>query len=108
MKLKQGVSLRGMKWQTFYMLIIVDGVHKRMFSKEVVVTSGTEGEHKHDTHGLGYAGDCRSRDHTTEQRDAFVKAVKKELPEGYEFFHEMAPAHYHGEYDPRATKEVVE
>lgn len=108
MKFKRGVSLRGMQWEAFYLLVIVAGVHKKMFGKEVVVTSGTEGVHKHATHGLGYAGDFRSRDHSVEERLAFVRAVRAELPPGYEFFHETGPDHYHGEFDPRVIKETVE
>ena len=108
MKFKRGVSIRGMQWQTFLMLVIVDGVHKAMFKTEATVTSGTEGVHKHDTHGLGYAGDVRSRDHTPEQRIKFVARVNAELPAGYQFIHETGPDHYHGEYDPRVNKETVE
>lgn len=107
MKFKSGVALRGMQWEAFVLLIIVDGVHKRMFKKEVVVTSGTEGQHKHATHGLGYAGDFRSRDHSPQERLDFVEAVRAELPFGYQFFHEEAPDHYHGEFDLRMTKELV-
>lgn len=89
------------------MLIIVDAVHRRMFGTDAVLTSGTDGEHKHFTHALGYAGDFRSRDHSPTQRSEFVKAVSMLLGPDYQFFHEEKPAHYHGEYDPRAEKELV-
>ncbi len=107
MKFKKGVSLRGMKWQTFYAMAIVDQILVDLGYGQLVVTSGTEGEHKYHTHGLGYAFDGRNRDIPKAERAAVVKAVQTELGPDYNFIEEFGPDHFHGEYDPK-VKEYVE
>ena len=106
MKLKPGVSLRGCKWQVWLMSIVVDDVYKSLGYGEVVLTSGSDGKHKHPTHGLGYAADYRNRDVPSSKREALAQACRdallKRLGSGYQFIVETNPDHNHGEYDPRA------
>lgn len=107
MKIKRGVSLRGVQWQMWLAALVVDRVYQTLGYGEVVITSGSEGEHRHDTHADGYALDFRNRDVPPAKRQELCircqESLDRELGPGYQFVVETNPDHNHCEYDPRVT-----
>ena len=92
MKVKKGVSLRGVKWQMFLACILAEGVFVRR-NYELVITSGSEGKHVHDTHADGYAVDWRSRDIPKAEWSDIAVAVRTILPPGYDVVVESVQFH---------------
>jgi hypothetical protein len=101
MLVKKGASLRGCKWQVWYMSLMVDAYMKKNGYGEAILTSGSEGKHKHNTHGLGYAGDYRNHHIAKSRRAQIAKDIQELLGKEYNFIEEFNPDHFHGEYDPR-------
>lgn len=101
MKIKNGASIRGCHWQVWYMSLIVEKHYKKNGYDEVIFTSGSDGIHKHPTHGLGYAADYRNRDIPKDKRAQLAQDIQRELGKDYDFIEEFNPDHFHGEYDPR-------
>lgn len=79
MKIKHGVDLRGLKLEMRNVLILVDLIYKKR-EREVVVTSGLEGEHSAGSlHYYGYALDFRVRDIPRSEVQEIVEEVVAEL-----------------------------
>lgn len=110
MKLKQGASLVGVKWQMFYAAIVVEEVLEDR-GYECVITSGTDGQHGHGPsqpgkgdgtlHDDGEALDFRSRDIPLDQREPIRAQISKALGKDYDVILEENPPHYHLEHDPK-------
>lgn len=76
MKVKQGVSLAGLKIEMRPVLKAADKVWKEVVGHEVEVTSTTEGKHSAGSyHPFGYAVDLGTRDENGEQYDRYRKAI---------------------------------
>lgn len=97
MKIKEGVSLIGLKIIMRKVLITADHIWQK-YGQELVVTSGTDGEHSAGSlHYYGYALDFRTRYFTEEE----VKKVSVELRKllGSDYHVVEHSTHIHVEYD---------
>ncbi len=104
MKVKRGVSLRGIKWQIFLACIVAESVYNRS-GYELIITSGSEGIHKFDTHADGWGVDWRTQfvpPIPVDVQKAIVKQIQDELGSEYDVI--LESDHIHCEYDPRITK----
>lgn len=110
MKLKQGASLNGVKWQMFYAAIVVEAVLEDR-GYECVITSGTDGQHGHGPsqpgkadstlHDDGEALDFRSRHIPATEREPIRAQIKLALGKDYDVVLETDPPHFHLEHDPK-------
>lgn len=98
MRLKPGVKITLLRPPMMFALLAAEGVFYRNGSREVVVTSGEDGEHMEKSlHYLGLAVDVRRPD------DAMVPFIMRGLREalGPDFDVVDERNHIHIEYDPR-------
>ena len=110
MKLKEGASLEGVKWQMFLASIMVEGVLGG-HGYECVITSGNDGNHGHGPsvpgkadgtlHDDGYALDYRNRMIPIPEREPIRKEIANALGPDYDVVLELKPPHYHVEYDKK-------
>ncbi len=104
MKLKAGVSLKGVRWEMFQASIIVEYVMEN-FGAPCEITSGVEGKHKRLTlHKEGKALDYRTKypqlnGRELELRDAVATALGVDYDVIMEHIGEPEE-HLHVEYDP--------
>lgn len=102
MKLKPGVTLRGVLPEMILGLIIVDSVMWRQFNVDPVITSITDGKHKSGSmHYLGRGADMRIWG-IEDKLESVVPALKYALGENYDVVQEKD--HIHLEYDPEEKK----
>ncbi len=109
MKIKEGASLKGVQWQMFYAAIICEGVLiKNGF--ELIITSGTDGQHgcgpskpgkaeDHTLHDDGLALDFRHRHIPVQMHEDVRRDMKEALGPDYDVVREKD--HFHVEYDPK-------
>lgn len=101
MRLKQGVSLAGLKPEALAGMMLADEVFKAA-AIDCVVTSGTEGKHSPGSlHYVGLAFDLRSRA-LYSLLDGVVQDLKGAL--GAEFDVVVAPTHIHIEFQPKKNR----
>jgi hypothetical protein len=99
LKLKAGVSLRGLQWEMFEAAIKVEAAFNDL-GHECVITSGTEGQHMaRSLHYKGLALDFRIRDVPVSQRFKILKSIKQRL--GNDFDVILEKDHVHLELDPK-------
>lgn len=105
MKIKKGVSLTGLRLVMRPVLIEADRIWQDL-GQELVLTSGTEGEHSAGSlHYYGYALDLRTRYFTQEEKNkAFTELVKSLEFEGFNIY--MHNTHIHVEWDAIINGEV--
>jgi hypothetical protein len=79
---------------------ILAAVSRAPSAIEIVITSGTEGQHKSGSlHYKGHAADIRRRNFPSEAAvRQFMAALKSELGEDYDVI--LEADHIHCEYDP--------
>jgi len=87
-KLKDGVSLEGLRREITRILPDVDGTFKRYFY-ELVITCTTGSHPPEDVHSHGYAIDCRTFGMTGVECDKIVKILQAKL--GDEYFVQYEP-----------------
>ena len=99
MQLKTGVKLRGLQPELLLALIVADGIYKKYFARDLVVTSVTDGCHKVGSkHFVGQAADLRLWG--LEGRvESIVSALVAALGEDFDVVPEKD--HIHLEYDPK-------
>jgi uncharacterized protein YcbK (DUF882 family) len=101
MKLKPGVSLKGIQPETAIAMFVVDGVYKRVAGIEMTVTAGTDGVHKEGSlHYVGLAFDSRTKDVSPEKLDLLLQEIRTALG-GMEFDIVMESDHLHCEFQPK-------
>ena len=97
MKLKNGVSISGLRPEILVALIVAEGIAREEGS-EIVVTSGVDGQHRAGSlHYVGLAVDLRRwnlRDPT-----AFVDRLKESLGPSFDVLLERT--HIHVEFQPK-------
>jgi hypothetical protein len=99
LKLKSGVSLKGVQWELFEAAIKVEDAYNAL-GHECVITSGTDGEHMHKSlHYKGLALDFRTRTVPAAQRMKILKSVKAKLGPSFDVILERD--HLHIELDPK-------
>lgn len=97
MKVKNGVSLIGLKIEMRKVLLMVDYVYKK-HNQEMVITSGTEGIHSAGSlHYYGYALDFRTSFFTQDEVTQVVDELRKLLTNDYDVIEHKT--HIHIEYD---------
>ena len=102
MKLKPGVTMKGVCPEMVLGLIIVDSVVWRQFQVDPVVTSITDGKHMSGSrHYLGYAADLRIWG-IEDKIASVVPALQHALGENFDVVHESD--HIHLEFDPKTKK----
>ncbi len=99
-KLKSGVSLKGLKPEMLAGLLIVNSVYSEM-GYHTIVTSCNDGKHSRGSlHYVGLAVDTRTRNiPTAEQKDKLKDDVAEAL--GWEFDVVLESDHLHVEYQPK-------
>ncbi len=99
MRIKKGASIAGLKIEMRKVLIAADKVYKEA-GKELVITSGLEGEHSAGSlHYYGYAVDIRHNFFSEAEKSEVHRALIKALPSSkYDVVWEKT--HFHIEYDP--------
>ena len=97
MKIKQGASLQGLKISMRKALITADHIYKK-FGKELVVTSGTDGEHSAGSlHYYGFAVDIRTNYFTQDETKQVVDELRIILHSDYHVIEHKT--HIHIEYE---------
>lgn len=101
MRLKPGVSLKGVQPQTAIAMFVVDGVYKRVAGIEMTITACTDGVHKEGSlHYVGLAFDSRTRDVPADKLDLLLDEIRAALG-GMEFDVVMEVDHLHCEFQPK-------
>lgn len=105
MRIKGGVSLRGVKTEALVGMMIVDDV-LRQNASELVLTSVTEGKHSYGSlHYVGFAFDVRAREFEKEYAANLLQQFRYALEEEYDVILELTddglPSHFHIEYQPK-------
>lgn len=97
MRIKEGASLQGLKIVMRVALMTCERILEQ-YGQELVVTSGTDGEHTTGSlHYYGYAVDLRTRDMTPRDRAlAFAKIL--DAFDGTKYRAILEPSHLHVEY----------
>lgn len=96
MKIKQGVSIKGLRPEMLLGIYIVDPIIES-YGQEAVITSCTDGKHKKGSrHYIGLASDFRTW--TLDSPEKCVRAMQEAL--GNEFDVILETDHIHIEYDP--------
>ena len=102
MKLKPGVTMKGVCPEMVLGLQIVDSVMWREFQVDPVVTSITDGKHMSGSmHYLGRAADLRIWG-IEDRLSSVVPALRYALGENYDVVQESD--HIHLEFDPKTKK----
>ena len=101
MKIKPGVSLKGVRAETVAAMYVVDGCYRRVCSTELVVTAVTDGTHKPGSlHYVGLAFDGRTRDIPLSKLDELLAEINSSLG-GMEFDAILESDHLHVEFQPK-------
>jgi hypothetical protein len=107
MRLKPGVSLRGVKPETVAGMHIADGVCNDRFY-ELVITSVTDGKHSPNSlHYVGYAFDMRTRYAFDMRTRGLPQVLQNNLAAdlrealGQEFDVVLEKTHIHVEFQPK-------
>jgi len=97
MKIKKGASLQGLQIPMRKPLIIADYIYRK-FGKELVITSGTDGEHSAGSlHYYGYAIDIRTNYFTQDEIKQVVENLRNDLQKDYHVVEHQT--HIHIEYE---------
>lgn len=97
--LKPGVSLKGLKTEILFGVIILAGILREM-GLRLTITAGTDGKHSEGSlHYVGLAVDIRTRDMTKEQALKAIAAFKERAEQQFDIV--LEATHIHLEYDPR-------
>ncbi len=107
MRAKAGVSLDGLREQTWYLLGFVDAATVLLAGREAVVTSARDShDGKASLHNEGLAADFRTRDVATDLTRALRHFLKAHLdPHGFDTV--LESDHLHIEYDPKLGEVFV-
>lgn len=98
MQFKDGVTL-ALRPQMAAALPIIEAVHKKLGIGEAWITSGTDGQHRHDSlHYVGLAVDLRIRGLQMSRIVELAEALKRAL--GKDFDVVIEATHIHVEFDP--------
>lgn len=98
-KIKDGVSLKGVLWQMFDAAVRVEVCYQAI-GLECVITAGSDGQHmKGSLHYRGLALDFRKRTVPIAVRPKLLKAIRQALGPDYDVIDESD--HFHVEYDPK-------
>lgn len=103
MRLKEGVSLLGLRTETLLGMQVADSVYLDMTGQEMVVTSVSDGKHKRQSaHKTGRAFDCRTKGHPSPGiiRTEIAERLGKEFDVILEAVNEPNE-HIHCEWDPK-------
>ena len=94
MRLKDGVSVNGLKPECIIALSICNEVYKN-YGIDMVITSGTEGKHsKNSLHYVGFAFDLRTNNiQYTSDVNLIVKDIKDALTDEYDIVLEKDHLH---------------
>lgn len=103
-KIKDGVSLRGVKPEAVVGLIVIHTTLESLFpGRDVVITSCTDGTHGDDSlHREGEAWDIRTKHMQRDEKHAFVNILRANLGAEWDvvFENEGRPSeHVHVEWD---------
>ena len=99
MKIKEGVSVLGLKPEMLVALMVAKEVINQYTSEGMVITSCVEGKHSKKTskHYVGYGVDLRSRDVAEVNREHVAKEIAASL--GDEFYVAFEKDHFHISYN---------
>lgn len=102
--MKPGVIYAGLQPEIWYAIGIWDAISREVAQQPAVITSGTDGNHCHDSlHYVGRAVDLRTRDYEPNERAAIQSKVYDILcPIGYDMLPEVD--HTHISYPPTKGK----
>lgn len=96
MMIKPGVSLQGLQLPMRLVLIVAEEAYKSR-GRELVVTSGTEGQHSaRSLHYYGYALDFRIKGIPLDIIHSIVLTLRQELGDSYRVL--LEATHIHVEY----------
>lgn len=99
LKIKPGVSLKGVQPQVLPIMLIAAAIYQG-FGLDAVVTSGTDGRHREGSlHYRGLALDLRSNNLTAEQAASVGRQLRAAL--GAEYDVVIEGDHIHVEFDPK-------
>lgn len=102
MLLKNGVKIKGIKPECIIGILFAESLWKFLFKTNdpIVITSITDGKHSYKSlHYKGLGFDIRTKFLTSEQKNIFFDALKKNMD--LEFDIVMEDTHIHVEYDPK-------
>lgn len=98
MKIKEGASLQGLQIQMRTVLISAEIIWKEL-GQELVVTSGTDGEHRAGSlHYYGFAVDLRTRYFTNKERQIAFNRLASTL-HNKPYIVVLEETHIHVQYD---------
>lgn len=99
MRLKKGVSLKGVKPQTVIGMFIVDQIYKDFGRPEgVTITSVNDGKHMVGSkHYEGLAFDCRTRYFNEQHKHEVCEQMKADLTDEFDVV--LEATHIHVEFD---------
>lgn len=100
MRLKDdSVSLGGLQPQMVIALMVA-ALSFLEIGKELVITSGSDGEHSHKSlHYSGNAVDLRIRHLTAKEAEAIAQTIQERLNKHFDVV--LEPTHLHIEYQPK-------
>jgi hypothetical protein len=102
MIIKDGANIRGLNWRMRKAIKAADTIW-RGFGRELVITSGLDGEHGPlSLHYFGCAVDLRSR--YFRQGEARKAAEELQRVLGHDYDVVVEPTHIHVEYDPELAR----
>ena len=98
-RLKEGVKLSQLTPHSVLAIMITASIYERLGADEFVVTSGSDGKHKHNSkHYVGDAFDCRIWTLPKDHREVAAKLIQDALGDDFDVL--FKPTHIHVEYDP--------
>ena len=104
-RIKPGVSIRGISPEMSVCIQVVEGFYARKRAGDLWITSCTEGNHRSGSlHYVGSAIDTRIWSISEKLRDQFAKELSEEL--GDEFDCVLELNHIHIEYQPKGALNV--
>lgn len=99
MILKNGVSIKGLKPEILFAIMVTNEVYKS-FGFELVITSIMDGKHSSGSfHYKGMAFDCRTSMLSGQQKIDIVRTLKDKMDESFDIV--LESTHIHIEYDPK-------
>lgn len=100
LRLKEGVSLRGVQPEMTIGIQVIDGFFERNGIDELWITSCVDGKHSRSSlHYVGYAVDIRIWAIQKDRLQWFVSELSREM--GNEFDCALEPDHIHVEFQPK-------
>ncbi len=100
LRLKKGVSLRGVKPEIAIGLQMIEGFFVKNLIREVWVTSCVDGKHKRGSlHYVGYAVDLRVWAIKEKDRESFTERLSDYLGDEFDCLFELD--HIHVEFQPK-------